>query len=428
VTLTASAGGGGGGWTPPQSLRSWRAQYDPTAGGNFGGDPVVQLAIKQLLGANEGSFAKIESLLVSTAQLADITSQGLSDAKAASWQGNAGDQYRQTLSKLPEDLEKVSDNYRQAYTLVANFADTTFQLKSKYETFEEQLAGLKQQWGAALSQSYPSADVGWAAIHKLQNEISDLCRQAVNILQDSINIQESATGKFGPLTSAAPHEGLLTAVLSPLRDLWDGVTGTWGAIKQFANNPSWSNLANMSGHLALDAGTVVVAAALPEGLGAAGLIDVGADSTVATASAAVGDAAQGAEYASTALNAAGDIGDGNYAGAAFDAWGLGHGIDSEIDDALSDASTLNTYSSDLAAGTVPNLSKDEIAELKELVPDYTNPEAVAEAAADANKDLAQAALLKNPADFLKDHFIEDPAEKALESALGEGGDGNGNGG
>jgi hypothetical protein len=112
----------------------------------------------------------------------------------------------------------------------------------------------------------------------------------------------------------------------------------------------------------------VVVAALPERLGATGVIDVGADST------------------------------------------------------------LNTYSSELAAGTVPNLSKAEIAELKEPVPDYTNREAVAEAATDANKDLAQASLLKNPADFLKDHFLEDPAEKALEGTLGQGGNGNGNGG
>jgi hypothetical protein len=43
--------------------------------------------------------------------------------------------------------------------------------------------------------------------------------------------------------------------LSPVRDLGDGVTGTWRAIKQFANNPSWSNLANMSGDLALEAGS-----------------------------------------------------------------------------------------------------------------------------------------------------------------------------
>lgn len=424
----ASGGGGGGGWTPPQSLWGWRAEYDPTGGGNFGGDPVIQLKIKELLGTNPDAFAKIEALLLSTAQLAEITSTGLGDANAASWQGNAGDQYRQTLSKLPADLSKVSDNYRQAYTLVAGFADTSLELKSQYQAFQDQLVGLKAQWTSALSQTYPSADVGWAAIHKLQNEISDLCRQAVNILQNSVNLQESATGRFGPLTGAAPHEGLLTTLLSPFRDFWHGITGTWGAMKQFANNPSWSNLADMSGDLALDAGIVVVAAALPEGLAAAGAIDVGTDSAVVGASEALGDAAKGAEFAANGMNAAGDIGDGNYGAAAFDLYGMKGGIDFELDNALNDTNTLESYSAALSSGETLTLSKDDIAELKKLVPDYTNPEAVAEAASEANQDLAQAALLKNPADFLKDHFVMDPIEKTLAGAIDGNGNGSGNGG
>lgn len=439
MTVTASAGGGGGGWTPPASLRSWMAQYDPDQR-NVGGDPVIDLATQELLGASPGAFAKIEAQLLSTGQLAAITAQGLEDAKAASWQGEAGDQYRSTLSKLPADLQLVSDNYREALTALSAFADTTFELKAKYQTFQQNWATLKQSWAAALDQTYPSADDGWAAIHKLQGEMDTLSKQGLLILQDSVDAQQALNGKFGPLTGAAPHESLGQFLLSPFTAFWKGITGTWGAINAFANNPSWSNLGKMSGDLAIDASVLALAAALPEGAAGLGAIDVGADSAALSGLEDAGTFFKGVGVGESGLNTASDFADGDYAAGVLGLWGVGDGLDgavdgSELDQALSEASLLDRYAAqfeaDGAAGAAAGFSQKEIDELRELVPSYaTDPSAVEEAAKEANQDLAKAGLVKEPADFLKDHFIEDPLKDAAAKAVDGNGDGKdgGNGG
>jgi uncharacterized protein YukE len=427
MTQMASAGGGGGGWTPPASLWSWKADFDPTST-RYNLNPDFHQWIDQLLGTSAGAFGEIESQLLSTAELADITAQGLNDAKAASWQGQAGDQYRSTLSKLPADLNLVSENYHRAYTAVSSFADTSLNLKRQYQSFLDQLKTLKGDWTAALEQSYPSADVGWAAIRKLQDEISQVSHQGMVILQNSIDAQNTLQGALNPLAGAAPHEGILTRALGVLKDFWHGMTGTWGAIKNFVNDPTWGNLGTMSSDLAVDAGVIALAAAMPEGAAGLGMIDLSADGTIVGISEAAGDGARALQFGAGALNTEADVGQGNYAAAAFDAWGESKGIDDEIDNAVSDASLLDTYSSVLSSGIpVDSLSKEDIDALKELVPDYQDPKAVAEAAADANKDLAQAALLKDPKDFLQEHFITDPLEGAVAGAIDGNGNGNGSG-
>jgi uncharacterized protein YukE len=425
MTAAMAAGGGGGGWMPPASLWSWKADFDPMTS-RYATNPYFHQWIDQLMGATPGAFEHIESQLISTAQLADITAQGLQDAKAASWQGNAADQYRSTLSKLPADLNLVSENYHRAYTALSSFGDRTFELKRQYQAFLDQMTTLKGDWTAALEKTYPSADVGWGAIHSLQNQITDVSHQGMDILQNSIDAQSTFQNTMSPLASAAPHEGILTRALGILTGFWHGLTGTWNAIENFINNPSWSNLATMTGDLALDAGVIALAAAMPEGAAGLGLIDLSGDSALVAASETVGDSAKVIELEMNALHTAGDVGDGDYAAAAFDAWGVSKGVDTEIDDAVDEATLLDTYSADLSSGTTVNLSKEEIETLEELVPDdYKDAADVAQAAADANRNLSTAALLKEPGDFIKDHFVTDPIEGAVAGAVDGKGNGNG---
>lgn len=78
------------------------------------------------------------------------------------------------------------------------------------------------------------------------------------------------------------------------------------------------------------------------------------------------------------------------------------------------------------------LGDEDAKQLQRLVPDCTDSKAVSEAAHDANKELAQArevtALVDEPKDFLKDHFLTDPASKALAQFLDRAGAGTGNNG
>jgi uncharacterized protein YukE len=423
------SGGGGGvptgslkGWKADPSLASWTPSSDPTASNTELAPRWVQ-SIRELLGANPGAFAQIDAQLRSTAQLAEFTASELNGAKAASWHGNAGDQYRATLSKLPADLNTVTNTYRQASSVLVDFAETSLRLKAQYEAFQEQLASLKRQFVWAVQQTYPSKDVGMTAINNLKNEMTDACNAALQILRNSMHAQDDFNGTFGPLIHDAPHEGTLTEILTPPRDLWNAMTGTLAAIWGFVTHPTWANLANMSSDLAVDAGVLAMAAGFPEGLAGLGAIDM--DGSAVAIGRALTEGAEGVEGAAGVGATIGDIGDGNYAAAVFAGWGVSKGVDSDIEDALTDAQVLNRWSADLEAdpSQLPDLSKADLAALKELVPHYTDPAAVAAAAQEADSNLAQAALIKNPKEFIKGNFVVDPAEAAVAKAI----DGKGSG-
>lgn len=423
MTMMASGGGGGGGWTAPPSAWQWRAANDPIDGANA---YQLKKSMDQLLAASRGAFDDVERQLLSTAQLAEVTARGLNAAKGASWQGNAGDQYRATLSKLPADLNLVNEYFQKAHTQVSAFADTTFELKANFSAFLDDLSRAKGQWHTALAQTYPSKTIGRAAITKIENEITQMCDDGRSILGFSWQASEDFVNTMGGLASASPHEGILTMALGALKDMWKDMTGTWSAILNFINDPTWKNLGQMSTDLGIDAAVVALAAGFPLGLAGVGAIDV--DGSVLAVAEAIGDGADAVGLGSGIDGTGSDIAEGNWAAAAFEAWGVSKGIGgSEVDDAVDDVSVLNSLSKDLAeGGHLPDdLSSGELAALKRLVPDYTDPAKVSAAAADADRTLAEATLVKDPAEFIREHFIEDPLEKALAGAIDGNGSGNG---
>ncbi|HUA46309.1 MAG TPA: hypothetical protein VMA77_13850 [Solirubrobacteraceae bacterium] len=434
-------------WTPPASLRSWLAEYDPD-NPRYARNPSFAQYVAQLLGSSPAAFAALEEQLISTAHLAGITAAGLSDAKAADWQGQAADQYRHTLGELPQDLHQVNRSYTAALGALCTFADTSLELKAKYVAFQDQLAGLKQTWAAALDTTYPDAVTGWATIHRLQGELSDVCTSGIRTLQASVDAGYELGGRIRPLAAAAPHESNLTRALAPIRwiedaakDLWHGVTGTGSAIAAFADNPSWSTLGDMTEDLSIDASVIVLAAAAPEALAGLGLIDAGADSSILAVSSGIRAGATGVEIGEDGIGVVSSIGEGQYGAAIIDGalWGIGLKGDlggDELDEALQDASVVDTYQAYLGTGmnskeALEALGDEDAKELQKLVPDYTDSKTVAEAAKDANQELAQArkvtGLVDEPKDFIKDHFLTDPATKAVAQFLDTAGAGTGTG-
>jgi hypothetical protein len=253
-----------------------------------------------------------------------------------------------------------------------------------------------------------------------------MCDDGRSILGFSWQASEDFVNTMGGLASASPHEGILTMALGALKDMWKDMTGTWSAILNFINDPTWKNLGQMSTDLGIDAAVVALAAGFPLGLAGVGAIDV--DGSVLAVAEAIGDGADAVGLGSGIDGTGSDIAEGNWAAAAFEAWGVSKGIGgSEVDDAVDDVSVLNSLSKDLAeGGHLPDdLSSGELAALKRLVPDYTDPAKVSAAAADADRTLAEATLVKDPAEFIREHFIEDPLEKALAGAIDGNGSGNG---
>jgi hypothetical protein len=436
-------------WTPPASLRSWQAEYDP-ASSRYANDPAFAQYVAQLLGASPDAFAALEEQLISTARLAGITAQGLHDAQAADWHGEAADQYRQTLGELPRDLHQISQSYTDALGALGGFAETSLSLKAQYSAFREELVSLKQTWAWVLDTTYPDASAGWAAIHGVQNQLTEVCARGIRILQESVDAGYELGTRIAPLAAAAPHEGNLTKALAPIRwiedaakGLWHAISGTPDAIKAFVDDPSWSTLADMTEDLSVDASVIVLAATAPEALAGLGLIDAGADSSILAVGSGVRAAATGVGIGTDGMNVASSVGEEQYAAAAIGAVMLGTGIrtdlgSDELDEALDDASLVDSYKAELDSGIAPNqalehLGKGDAKQLEELIPNYTDPKAVAEATKEVNKDLAQArkvtGLVDEPKDFVKDHFLTDPTAKAVSQWLdGSTGDNNGNGG
>lgn len=433
MTLAPATGGGPtGNWNPPMSLYDWpNGMLNPGA---------QNQSIAQwrawLLGADPGAFAHVESQLTSTAALAGVTSKGLQDAQAADWKGEAADAYRKALSQLPKDLSGLETCYSNCLAAVSSFADTTFELQAQYKALLGEMETQIGQWQAAVLASYPSEQAGWAKLHALQGELTGTARRGLGILQNFIDAWQSANGKISSLAGQAPHESTLTKLMAPLRwvkdlavGLYDDVTNSWSSIEAFANNPSWSTLGNMSKDLGLDASIIVVAAAAPEALAGMGALDASAESSVLAVTEDVGAAAKGASLGFGVDGTAADFGQGEYGAGVISAVETGLDIDgdlktSELDQAIGDASLLDRYQAELAdaspQGALSGFSAKEQQELKALVPNYTDPSAVAQIDKQLNTDLSAArtaASVDAIKDFLKDHGIVEPASDAAGKAV-----------
>jgi hypothetical protein len=409
-------------WTPPTSDLGFVPDNDPTSM-NY-----ADLGIREaLLAASPEAFAELESALSTTARLAAITAEGLGSAKAASWQGEAADQYRRSLQMLPVALHRASESYQAAYATAAAFADTTLELKGRYLAFQARLTALKGTYSSAVMSCYPDQASGQARITALQGQLNNLCADGFSILVQSNMAQESMRGKIITLIQAAPHEGPIAAVWQFIKGFGEDAIGTPGAIEKFANHPDWSTFSKMAGDISIDAAILIALAGFPEL--AAGLGWVDADGTLVEGLQAVRAAGQGALIAGNGGSMIADYAQGEGAEGALDELALLSGLDGavvgdEIDQAVSDTKLLDSYEAALTSGDTAALSKEQLEQLQKLVPNYkTDPDAVPEATEEANKDLAIAAGLKNPYDFLKDNFGTGALEHAAAKAL----DGNGNG-
>lgn len=361
-------------WKPPvQSLQFW---WNETAGEHpllqnprYPENPYLAEQVAMLLGTNTNAFTALSEQLTSTANLAEITAQGLEDAKAAEWQGQAADQYRHTLGKLPKDLNHVSQSFAAAIGPLWTFADTTVQLKGQYEAFVDEVGRLKGQWAAALETTYPDEQTGWAAIHRLQRQLLDQNTNGTSIVGKAGAALDELHRAVSPLY---PRENL---ALLALKGMWHMVEGTPGAVTAFARDPSWSNLGTMTQDLGFDASVIVLAAGMAvPGLDAA---DAGAEAIVVTR--AVGSAAQGAELGLGAMNAASNVAQHQYASGALAGLGTALGAkgilgSQELGQAAKDVQLLDTCDGLLENNMNPNdplfFSPEDIKRLEFLVGSY----------------------------------------------------------
>lgn len=420
-------------WTPPESLWSWHAPHDPD-GMSYSDGIFPSRWAKMLLRADAGAFGDVERQLSSTAQLAEVTAQGLRGAKDAHWEGDARDAYVGALGTFPAVLDQVHESYMTALGAFAAFSETTFELQAKYRTFQSDLSDRRSAWSAAISRTYPDAQTGWAHIHRLQDDLRTICARGWGLLMASNDALTELQGRLKPLIDAAPrvHESNWQKIEHPFKVFLGEITGTWHAINEFRENPSWKTFGDMTEDLAVDAGVVVLAASAPEGLAGIGLIDAGADSTVLAVSEAGATTARGVGLAFTGLNVTSDEFDHDYGTGALEALlVLAPGAreafgPNELKDTVGEAKIVAYYKAEREAGDTPaealaGLKDDEAAALKKIIPHYGDPAAVDAAtkriAGELRAVRKEAGLVEAPKGFIWENGVLVPASKAGGHAI-----------
>ncbi|HEX3976050.1 MAG TPA: hypothetical protein VHW96_07275 [Solirubrobacteraceae bacterium] len=139
-------------WKPPESLWEWHAPHDPE-GGTYSGNLYTSRWAKMLRQAGPAAFGDVERQLSATAQLAEVTAQGLRGARDA-------------------------------------HAD---------------LSGKRSEWGTALSSTYSDAQTGWAHLHRLQDDLRAICARGHSILMASVDALSDLQGRLQPSSTRRPR-------------------------------------------------------------------------------------------------------------------------------------------------------------------------------------------------------------------------------
>jgi hypothetical protein len=413
-------------WTPP---------------GDVHDEPGEGRKMSQLLNADPGAFAALESQLSSTVLLAETTATGLVKARDAPyWYGSAADAYRDAVGDLPKVLYAAHDAYLGALQAVTEFADETYGHQSKLRTSLATAKELKHRYNAAVNASYDTAEEGRRAMTQVQGELTAEWATINRILAANDEAKQTFSAKMRAPARLAPRikdstpsvlHQLGSAALSPLKDIIETVGGTGGRIGKFASDPSWKNFGELAESLSLDAGLVALAASGGEGLAGLTLADASGDSTVAATSGVVSDITGATSVGLYGADVDADVAQGRYGTAALKSLAiLAPDADAllattDVDRASNDAALLSDYRAQLASGKTPEealnaLGRAAAKQIKALVKDYGNPDAVTKAQTRTGTELKHArteSAKDNTKDNAKEHLLKDPAVKAGGSAV-----------
>ncbi len=431
------------GWEIPGE--DW-SQWTPR--GYVDDEPGAPAKINTLLNADPGAFAALESELSSTVLLAETTATGLVSARdAPHWYGAAADAYRAAVGGLPKVLYAAHDAYFTALQAVTQFAEETYSYQSKLRTAMSSARELNSRYQAATNKSYASAAEGRHAMTKLQGELNAEWATINRILAANDEAKRALAAKMSSPAALAPRikdstpsvlHQIGSAVLKPLEDVLNTVGATGQRISDYFSHPSWKTFGELTESLSLDAGLVALAATGGEGLAGLTVADATGDSTVAATSGIVSDITGATSVGLYGANVTSDVARGRYGTAALksllilapDANDLRATTD--VARASNDAALLSNYRAEIAAGKTPDealeaLGPEDAKQIKSLVKDYRNPDAVASAQTHAGKELRHArttSATDDVKDNAKEHLLKDPAVQAGGSAVdGSGSDG-----
>ena len=442
----------------------------------MGGDLRGDSRTNELLTADPG-LCGLAGMLQRVAELAQNTSDGLrGTASEGIWSGSAADAFRQGVGKLPGDLAKVTASYQEAGDALNVYVGELNRLQPEFRNILSQLDGaqshlssVQSQLTSAQSAQTPSVPLSSplhttvnaanGAVQNAQAELDGITARGLRLLDEFDTARVAAKGRVSHASHVPPHRSFWDHVFHDVgnwlgdvghfvvdtgKGIFDSVTGTWGALQAFANDPSLANFGKLASDLAVDASIVVLIAAAPEALGLVGAAEAATEGAAAeSVGLAARIASMGAPAETVATNAgaakaAADLLQRHYANFALDelfvnlptgdnvANAIGAG-DHAAEAAATTAENLKMYQGFIDHGVnpsdlTPHLTDGELKSVLDNVSNLGDPASVASATQNATAAAAHAAKtagrigapLAYGADSLKDHGQDKVSEKLKE--------------
>jgi hypothetical protein len=425
-------------WTPGPDVEGWFLDHDPE---QSYGAMQADYQLKFLAQARPDAFGALERQLSATALLAEQTAHGLRGLQGNDvWQGEAGDQYRDTLNKLPPILDAAHKAYSEALSAIATFSETTFALQRKYHTYKSDLATWRKQWYAAIGTTWPDKATGLAHINRLKSEASMLTSQRDGITGDNDDAYQTLQGALSGPTAAAPRlpkPGELDQLLGVAKNVLHTFIGIWSDGKAFVEHPTMKGFEQVTADVAADASVLALLAAAPEALAGVGALDA-AGGGLLTGAEVTGNVAKGIDLAATTGNVSAHYYDKEYGTGTLEALlVLAPGIKeaaggTELRQTLGESNLLVRYKQALSDDGNPeaalqSLDPQERDALKAMVPHYADRGAVDGAIAKMRTKLQEvrkaAGLVEAPKGFVWENGVlvpvSDHAGAAIDSHNGD---------
>jgi hypothetical protein len=420
------------------------------------GDPRDDPRAHDLLSADPGVVSSLVGKLQTVAMQAQSTADGLHGAAGdATWTGSAATAFRQGLGKLPGDLGKVTSSYQEAGGALDTYEGELSSLQPAFQRVVSQLGSADTQLAnahtslsnaqsaltaaqskltaAAVSKPLsplPSVPINSplisavsgasSSVGNAQGEIAALSARGFQILDEFESARNAAKGRLSSASQVPPHRSFWDSVFHDVGDVLSGighfaaeagegifnsVTGTLGALENFANDPTLANFGKLASDAAVDASIVALAATAPEALGLVGAAEAGADGAAEEGASLLTRAATGlsnaGEPAATVTklavtgNAGADLAQGHYADAGVDAVfmaipdgdavadHLGVG-EQQAEEAATQVDHLDTFSWLSEHGFTPSealplMSEGEVDTAIHNITDLSNPDDIAAA-------------------------------------------------
>jgi hypothetical protein len=428
-------------------------------------DPRNDPRAHDLLAADPSEVVTLATVFGTVAAQAEqLSGNVVAGTPGGVWSGGAADAFRAALGKLPGELQKVIESYRQAAGALDRYEGELSSLQSQFRSIASQLATAESQLAGAqgalqhAQQAYDTAsartllshptmplpstftaspsnpalqtavDAASGAVGRAQGEISQLSGQGYRLLDEFDGARGAARGSVSSASAVSPQRSGWDSFLHDVGNFFGAAGGfllhvgesighsvidTVPALINLAEHPSWESLGRLAEDVAVTGGVVAMA-----------VFPFDAPMLVA-----LGEGGEAVAGGATSVKALADLGQGHYADASVDLLfadlpkvddlaGVGA---QQVHEASAVEDALRTYDDFRLSGANPGEALSGLTDAQRQIHNLSSAEQTGSAVerAGLTRENAERAarLIGRPLAFSAEHLIEDPAQEHAKQTL-----------